>query len=368
MSLEDVRETIDTLDAEIVRLLDRRAKAGREAADAKKRLGLPLHNPVREMEVLRRLASLSDGSMPAAGLKNIYRVIMAETLASEQPDNNACPGHHAGGGKRDAVAEILENIEAAPGFFRMRLRAPELANAFAPGQFFQLRLDDHAGQPFLRRPFAPSENDADGLAFYYAVVGGGTRLMASLAPGTRVGVLAPLGNSYTLLPSGSRALIIGGGCGAPSLNILAQHLHCDGVKTTVLIGARTASALIGHGDFNAAAERVILATDDGSQGCRGTTIDAYRLDDELRREKVDRIYACGPLPMLRAAAELAAEKGVDCEVSLEERMACGFGVCMGCAVPLRAAATDGGITYRRVCHEGPVFKASDLAWESMGKR
>lgn len=364
MSLEEVRKKIDEIDRELVRLLDRRARAGAEAAEIKKKLGQPLHNPDRERKILERLALLSDGSMPARGLKNIYRAIMTETLALEK-DRDAHRHCGTSDSKRDSRVEIIENREEAPGFYRMRLRAPGLGDRFAPGQFFQIRVDDRAGQPFLRRPFAPSEAAGDEMSFFYAVVGGGTRMMAGLAPGTEAWILAPLGVPYTLLSRGQRALLIGGGCGAPSIAPLARSLCERGVETTVLMGARTASALLYRDGFDAIGCRLILATDDGSHGCRGTAIDAYRLDDEARRNKPDRIYACGPTPMLRAAAALARELDVACEVSLEERMACGFGACMGCAVPVWTGPERTDTVYRRVCHEGPVFDAATLAWDEM---
>ena len=363
MSLDDIRKHIDQLDREIVGLLDRRARAGQEAAREKRALDLPLHNPSRENEIIRRLAALSDGSMPAKSLANIYRVIMTETLALEEtrrPSVSPC-GHVAD--KQDVQAVVMENREEAPGFFRMRVGFSAPAPRFKPGQFFQLRVDDRAGQPFLRRPFAPSEAGDDGFSFFYAVVGEGTRMMSGLPIGARVGVLAPLGNAYTLPSGGSRALLLGGGCGAPSIAPLARCPRDAGVHVTILVGARTAGALLNRDAFALAADRLLLATDDGSHGCRGTVIDAYRLDEASRNSRPDRIYACGPTPMLKAAARLAAELDVECEVSLEERMACGFGACMGCAVPVRDDQAEGGFVYRRVCHEGPVFDAKKLVWD-----
>lgn len=365
MPLDESRKKIDALDKEIVRLLDERARVGREIGAIKRRENLPLHNPTRESDVLRRLRGMSDGSMPGLSLDSIYRVVMAETLALQKADGeaaNACLGH-AAAGKRDIAGTVIENAESAPGFFRMRIRAGEFAGAFLPGQFFQLRLGGEGSGFFLRRPFAPSEYLEDGFAFQYALVGSGTRMMSSMRPGTAVGVLAPLGNAYTLLPSGKNALVAGGGCGAPSLAPLARKLRENGVRVTVLLGARTASALLDSRAFREAADKLIVATDDGTEGCRGTIADACRVERE-NIGSFDRLYACGPLPMLRAAARIAEENGADCEVSLEERMACGFGACMGCVVPtIQDAGAD--TAYKRVCHDGPVFNAGVLAWDAM---
>lgn len=361
MSIEETREKIDGLDEAIVHLLDERAAAGREIARQKKALGLPLRNPGRENEVIERLLKLSNGSMPPRSLENIYRAVMAETLAL-QSEADTCRGHSADGTKRDILAEVMENAQAAPGFYRMRLKAPELAGAFKPGQFFQLRIGGWGNGLFLRRPFAPSENTNDGLSFYYAVVGAGTSRMTALRTGDTVKLLAPLGNSYRLPPPGSNALLMGGGCGAPSLAPLARALREAGSKTTVLLGARTSEVLLDQQSFHRVADRLIIATDDGSHGCHGNVVDAFRRERE-NIGKMDRIYACGPLPMLRAAAQLARELDVPCQVSLEERMACGFGACMGCVVPVRDG--KGGTKFRRVCHDGPVFDAEELAWEEM---
>lgn len=357
MSLEELRQDIDRLDRRIVSLLDERAEVARRAAAEKMALGLPLRDSRREEEILRRLSSLSNGSMPASGLANIYRQVMAETLALE-----GCVGESGStgrpGGKLDIVAEVIENMETSPGYRRMRLRAPELAGVFSPGQFFQLRIASEAGGPFLRRPFAPSETLPDGFAFVYAVVGVGTRLMARLPSASRVGIVAPLGRGYTLLERGGEAILVGGGCGGPSLGPLAESLSRAGVGVTVVLGARSACHLLGRTYLEQHARKVIVATDDGSEGVEGTVVTA--LERRLDSSPAGRIYACGPLPMLRAVAGIAASRGVACEVSLEERMACGFGACVGCVV--ETVAPDGTTVYRRVCHDGPVFDAAIIRW------
>lgn len=360
MSLDNARERINALDAEIVRLLDARGRICREIGAIKQNEGLPFHQPGREAEVLQRLCALSDGGMSARGLENIYRTIMTETTVMQR-ESASCSGH-AGAGKRDVAAEVVSNIPIAPGFYRMRLRCPEVGPVFMPGQFFQIRLGLKGEGGFLRRPFAPSECDGEGFAFVYAVVGRGTRFMSELQPGARVSVLAPLGNAYTVSAGIKKALLVGGGCGSPSLAPLARALRADGVHVTVLVGARTADVLLERALFASVSDRLVIATDDGSHGCQGTVVDACRADGDVLRG-VEKVYSCGPTPMLRAVAAMAAEAGVSCEVSLEERMACGFGACVGCVVPV---LSDGGESvFRRVCHDGPVFDAARLAWGEM---
>ncbi|MCC8167258.1 MAG: chorismate mutase [Planctomycetes bacterium] len=364
MSLDEARRDIDRVDAEIIRLLDERGRIGRRIGRLKRELDLPLHQPGREADVIARRIAQSDGSFPPESIAAVYRIIMAETLALQTKPvaaggkDEACPGP-AAAGKRDVVAVVRENAEVAPGYYRMRLQARDLAGLFRPGQFFQITAGaaDSAG-PFLRRPFAPGEFFADGVSFYYAVVGVGTRRLAALGPGATVRVLAPLGNAFSLLDSGT-AVLIGGGCGVPSLAPLAHALKERGVRVVTIAGARTATAVLDHDLFKHSADRVIIATDDGSAGCPGTTVDAYRLEHG-GFGPVDRIYALGPMPMLRGVAALADTADIDCEVSLEERMACGFGACMGCAVLVNTG--DGQTAYRRVCHDGPVFNVKAIAW------
>jgi dihydroorotate dehydrogenase electron transfer subunit len=324
---------------------------------------MPLHNPGREEKVLERLRRLSDGSMPAGAIDRIYRVIMQETLnlQTARRSDGACPGHAA---KRDVEAVVADNVPVAPGSYRMRVRGPGLAGAFTPGQFFQIRIEDGADGLFLRRPFAPSAYTGDGLEFVYAVVGAGTRRLAALKAGAAVRVLAPLGNAFTPAPSGSRAVLLGGGLGAPSLAPLAGMLREGGAAVSVFLGARSAELLLEQEAFARACDRLVLATDDGSRGWRGTGVEAFRAH-RAECGRIDRMYAIGPVPMLRAVAALAAEEGIACEVSLEERMACGFGACMGCAVPVRSEAGSGSSVFRRVCHDGPVFDAATLAWEEI---
>lgn len=365
MSLEDLRQDIDGIDARIIHLLDRRAGTARRIAAEKIRRGLPLRDAAREEDVLRRLPGRSNGDMPAAALTNIYRQIMAETLSLEGEPAPAPSGAAAAGcmrGKSDVEAEVLENSEIAAGYRRMRLRVGALAHAFQPGQFFQLLISGRGGTPFLRRPFAPSELTGDGFVFVYAVVGSGTASMAALPAGSRVRVLAPLGKGYTPAEKGSAVVLVGGGCGGPSLGPLAKALTLSGVRTTVILGARSAAALLGRDQLADQCGRLVVATDDGSAGAAGTAVQA--LEDHLRHlSGVAGIYACGPLPMLKATALLAEKHNIPCEVSLEERMACGFGACVGCAVETRDGL--GGVMYRRVCHDGPVFDSRDLVWNRL---
>lgn len=267
-----------------------------------------------------------------------------------------------GASKRDEAAVVRANREVAPGFFKMTLDCPAAGAAFKPGQFFQLRLHEEGGARLLRRPFAPSETHDGGFSFIYAVVGGGTAEMSRLKKGAPVRVLAPLGNGYRLPRTGSRALLVGGGCGTPSLRLLGERLAERGVEVFAVIGSRSSCTLLEKQPLKRISTLLAVATDDGSEGLHGHAVEAARLLlAEIGKKPAPKVFGCGPYAMLKGLAGLCAEAGLECQVSLEERMACGFGACMGCAVPVRADNPE-GFVYRRVCHDGPVFDARELVW------
>lgn len=285
----------------------------------------------------------------------------------DSPPCGAMPPRDA----RDVAGIVAAHDVLADGFRRMRVHAPALAHAFAPGQFFQLLVDDADGgagwsaRPFLRRPFAPSRYWEDGFEFVYAVVGTGTERMATLPPGAPLRVIAPLGHGYTPPDDPSTpALLVGGGCGAPSLRPWAEALTARGVRVAVVHGASRAEALLDFDAWSACAAHARASTDDGSRGFHGDAVRAVRdwLDHGPWSGEHPAVYACGPRGLLAALARWTEERGLDCQVSLEERMACGFGACVGCAVALRDDAAPGGRRYGRVCHDGPVFDARRVLW------
>ncbi len=265
--------------------------------------------------------------------------------------------------KRDAHAEVLDNAPVVPGVHRMVLALPGAAGAFRPGQFFQARVFPDGLDPLLRRPFSPSELGEDRLTFVYQVVGRGTRALAALHRGDRVDVLYPLGRGYTLPEKGGGALLVGGGCGSPTLAVLARALRKAGCSVRAALGAQSACSLLEVPALRALADRVALATDDTSAGEARTAVDAAaRILDALDAPPA-RVYGCGPEPMLRALADLTAARGLPCEVSLEARMACGFGACMGCVVRVRDPRAPEGTAYERVCQDGPVFDVQRIVWD-----
>lgn len=232
--------------------------------------------------------------------------------------------------------------------FDFVLSAPELAAVAQPGQFAQIRLPGHT----LRRPISICGIDktAGTLRFVFQIRGEGTAELAQFQPGSQIEILAPLGNGFPV-DRQKRTLLVGGGIGVPPLLGVASEL---GENAVAVLGFRNKDAVILEEDFQAVGAKTLVATDDGTYGHHGLVTDLCK-DQEF-----DCVMACGPAPMLRAVTALAQERGVLCYVSLEERMACGIGACLGCAVAL--LKEDGSQYFGHVCKDGPVFESHRVAW------
>ena len=220
-----------------------------------------------------------------------------------------------------------------------------------PGQFAELRVDN-TPSVVLRRPISVHSFDAEKneIGFLVQVVGDGTRWLASLKEGDKVNTLMPLGNGFTMPEkSGERYLLVGGGVGSAPLYYLAQELKNKGCDFALLIGARSAKDLYRRDAYEALG-RVEYTTEDGSLGEKG-----YVTNHSMLAEKFDRIYTCGPKPMMLAVAKYARENGVECEVSLENKMACGLGACLCCVEDTKEG-------HKCVCTDGPVFSIDELKW------
>jgi dihydroorotate dehydrogenase electron transfer subunit len=260
-------------------------------------------------------------------------------------------------------AEVRANVDEGGANRRLRLGVPGWPGS-APGQFAMLSPGPQGAaerfDPLLPRPMAVyrsvAETGGAELEILYKLTGRGTRLLAGAMPGERVRVVGPLGIGFPLPQAGQRALLVGGGTGIASLHDLAAAARARG-PVVVLLGARTAGDLMGRADFAALGVELRIATEDGSEGTRGrvTALLEEALDEPNAAD--DLVYACGPTPMMQRAAEIAAVRSRRCIVSLENRMACGFGVCLGCAVP----RAGGG--FALVCRDGPVLAADAVRWE-----
>jgi len=276
----------------------------------------------------------------------------------------------------DEIVAVTENRPLSGGHFLLSLKSPRQAKAIRPGQFAMLRLLGRA-DVLLRRPMSVydvksshrhrGKGRPEVLQFLYKVVGRGTQLMAELKPGDRLGVLAPLGHGFfeeEYLPQAEGAdeiLHVAGGIGIAALLLPAKELAKRGWKQRLFFGGRTKADLVGVADFKPFVQGMALATEDGSRGHHGLVTRPLEEFLTRYRNKKFLLMVCGPWAMLQASVELARMYNHPCLVSMENRMGCGLGVCLGCCIRV---VGEGHGTYQRVCTEGPVFWADQVIWEN----
>lgn len=237
----------------------------------------------------------------------------------------------------------------------LRLTSQQQLPPMQPGQFVEVKVE-HSPATFLRRPISINRVDVanNELWLLVHVIGDGTRAMASLKRGDTLNCLLPLGNGFTVPQrAGERCLLIGGGVGTAPLLYYGEVLRKNGCEPSFLLGARTAADLLQLEMFEQIGA-TYLTTEDGSRGEQGF-VTAHPV---LRQETFDRIATCGPKPMMVAVANYAQERGIECEASLENLMACGLGACLCCV-----EKTDKGNVC--VCSEGPVFNIKRLKWQNL---
>jgi dihydroorotate dehydrogenase electron transfer subunit len=257
-------------------------------------------------------------------------------------------------------SKILYNDRLAEGYFRLGLawKSPEIK----AGHFVMLRLSDGM-DPLLRRPFGVYRiigakgraSRGTGIELLYRVVGRGTSMLSAKKPGEALGILGPLGNGFPAPQKGRKAVMVTGGMGIVPLYLMAQRLP----GATLLFGARSKKETFLLDDFKGLGLKIKTATEDGSAGVKGLV--TALLEKELVPDTV--VYACGPVGMLKAASRLCEGAGVKCFVSLERSMACGIGVCLGCAVRTINHEARENRNYKMVCSDGPVFDGKDIDWE-----
>lgn len=241
---------------------------------------------------------------------------------------------------KQEILTIISNEQLNKTTFEMKLDG--VTENMLPGQFVEIKLDEK----YLRRPISVADYENGTLTLLYKVVGEGTEIMSKLTAGQKLDVLTGLGNTFDLSKSTSPVLI-GGGIGVAPIIGLARAFNRLGVKPTVILGFRNADETFYIDEFEKVAN-VLVATDDGSLGVKGNALTVLK-----QLEKVDFYYACGPMVMLKAISNYDKNG----QLSLEARMGCGFGACMGCSIQ----TTNGN---KRVCKEGPVFMAEEIIYEN----
>ena len=233
----------------------------------------------------------------------------------------------------------------------LRLRAERALPDIVPGQFVQVRVD---GSPntYLRRPISIHDVDSkqNEITLLVQQVGEGTRHLAYAETGCSINMVLPLGNGFTLPEKGEKVALVGGGIGIAPLYYFAKVLNERGVRPTLVLGGKSEKDLLRLTDYQQLGE-TFVTTEDGSLGEKGFVTQ----HSVWQQKQFDKIYVCGPKPMMKAVAKLAAEKGTWCEVSLENLMACGLGACLCCVED----TVDGHVC---VCKEGPVFNTRRLKW------
>jgi len=262
--------------------------------------------------------------------------------------------------------EVL-SLRRAGAYHHLTLVAPGVAERTRPGQFVTLAVGGPESALSLRRAFSVYKGSPRGVyggtvELVFAVAGPGTAWLAAQPPHTHVDVVGPLGRPFTLPRASASATLVGGGYGSAPLFGLAEVLRSRGCRVDFVLGAASQDRIFGALDARRMSSTVAVTTDDGSLGTKGRVTDV--LPEVMSRAGTDVVYACGPMPMLRAVSAVAAAAGVPAQCAVEEAMACGIGVCMTCVLPV---VGDDGITRMvRSCVEGPVFLGDRVRWDAVG--
>ena len=257
--------------------------------------------------------------------------------------------------KKKEICTVIRQKEIGDGIFSMWIQTENIGKEAKPGQFVSLYSKD--GSKLLPRPISLCEIDRENsrLRLVYRVTGAktGTEEFSRLKAGDTIPVIGPLGNGFPVEKAeGKRAFLMGGGIGVPPILELAKQMQCE--KKQIVVGYRNAQTFLKE-EFEAAGE-LYISTEDGSVGTKGNVMDAIRENDL----EADVIFACGPKPMLRAIKVYALEKGIPCWVSMEERMACGIGACLGCVCQSTETDAHSHVHNKRVCKDGPVFRSTEV--------
>ena len=266
------------------------------------------------------------------------------------------------------VGEIASNQEIQKEFFLMKVKLDSTFDDPLPGQFVMIRIAG-LNDPFLSRPisiysFSRGKNFCT-VELLYRVVGKGTQILAGLIKRSQVEIHGSLGGSFEMPADKKQIVFIAGGIGIAPLSLLAEHLcrksYSSKQEMSFYLGAQTVEAIVGLDKIQKLCYQIQVCTDDGSMGRKGLVTEVFQKDMKKYPAESTMIYTCGPKAMVRTLSKILHGGKFRCQASLEEKMACGTGACVGCAVAIRDNV--GNLTYKRVCADGPVFDIRQIVWE-----
>ena len=249
-------------------------------------------------------------------------------------------------------SKLIKKEQLKADIFKFSLSAKEIVDVARPGQFIEIRVTNGI-DPFLRRPISIYNMDKENgiLEIIFRVQGKGTEILSRKKEEDLVDIVGPLGYGTFKFEGYKNIAVLGGGIGVFPLYELAKNASKE-ITVNTYLGFRDKEAVLLEKEFEKVSKKLVITTDDGSYKIHGFAINELKKD--LEEGKIDAIFACGPLPLLRAVKNLTKEKNIPCQISLEEKMGCGLGVCLGCAVEV----VDGG--YQHVCKQGPVFDSNKV--------
>ncbi len=255
------------------------------------------------------------------------------------------------------IAKISTNKRIAPDHYILSFKMPRKGKEVKPGQFFNIRVSD-SYEPLLRRPFSVHKIAKDRVEILYRVVGRATQILSTRKKGGALDIIGPLGNGFdisSVVGRRSSVVLVAGGHGIAPLYALAKRLSAIGYQLSAFIGAKTKKYVVCDKDFRKLRAKVYVATEDGSKGYKGLVTKLLITKLKTYNLKLTTIYACGPKPMLKAVAKIANKNRFACQISMEEYIGCGTGICMGCSIETLSGN-------RLVCKDGPVFDAKEIVW------
>lgn len=262
--------------------------------------------------------------------------------------------------KKVLSGKIVSKAQIIDGHFLMGVFCPYIAQNAKPGQFILVRISE-SYDPLLSRPLAVYRSKGEIFEILFKIVGKGTNMLAGKNVGEFIGIVGPLGRCFPIDDDFQSALFVSGGMGIAALMSLAEALKERHIFA--LLGVSNSSKILGDKDLVSLGAQVFISTDDGSAGFKGKVSEL--LNEFLLKGQISpvncKIFACGPVPMLKAVYEISSKYNIPTIVSLEERMACGVGACMGCVC--QVTSPKGEVAYKTVCADGPVFDARELVWK-----